>query len=51
VPSLDALAATTATADVDVELADQGTSRDFRLILEGDLGFPDGATALRASVR
>jgi hypothetical protein len=30
-----------------VELADQGTSRDFRLILCGDLCFPDGATALR----
>jgi hypothetical protein len=51
VPPLDSLAAPAATADVDVELADQGTSRDFRLILEGDLGFPDGATALRASVR
>ena len=50
-PPLDALAATTATADVDVELADQGTSRDFRLILCGDLRFPDGATTLRASVR
>jgi hypothetical protein len=36
---------------VDVELADQGTSRDFRLILGGDLGFPDGATALRARLR
>ena len=50
-PPLDAAAATTATADVDVELADQGTSRDFRLILCGNLCFPDGATALRASVR
>jgi hypothetical protein len=37
VPPLDAPAATTARADVDVELADQGTSRDFRLILRGDL--------------
>jgi WD40 repeat protein len=51
VPPLNALAATTATADVDIELADQGTSRDFRLILCGNLGFPDGATALRARVR
>ena len=50
-PPLNALAATTATADVDVELADQGTSRDFRLILYGNLCFPDGATALRARVR
>jgi hypothetical protein len=50
-PPLDAPAATTATADVDVELADQGTSRDLRLKLGGDLGLPDGATALRASVR
>src|ERR1019366_4676610 len=50
-PPLDALAATTATANVDVELADQGTSRDFCLILCGDLRFPDGATTLRASVR
>jgi hypothetical protein len=33
-----------------MELADQGTSRDLRLILRGHLGFPDGATALRASV-
>ena len=51
VPPLNALAATTATADVDVELADQGTSRDFRLILCGNLCFPDGATAPRARVR
>jgi hypothetical protein len=36
---------------VDIELADQGTSRDFCLILGGDLGFPDGAAALRTSVR
>ncbi len=36
---------------MDVELADQGTSRDFRLRLSGDLCFPDGATAVRASVR
>ena len=50
-PPLNALAATTATADVDVELADQGTSRDFRLILCGNLCFPDGATAPRARVR
>jgi hypothetical protein len=50
VPPLDAPAATTATADVDVELADQGTSRDFCLILCGNLCFVDGATALWASV-
>ena len=32
-PPLYALAAIAAPADVDVELADQGASRDFRLIL------------------
>jgi hypothetical protein len=36
---------------MDVELADQGTARDLRRILGSDLGFPDGAAALRASVR
>src|SRR5206468_3359898 len=51
VPPLHAPAATTATADVDVELADQGTSRDLGLILGGDLGLADGATALRANLR
>jgi hypothetical protein len=35
---------------VDVEPADQRTSRDFRLILCGDPCFPDGTTAPRASV-
>jgi len=51
VPPLDAPAAPTATADVDVEPADQGTSRDLRLILGGNLGFAEGATALRARLR
>ena len=51
VPPLDAPAATGATADVDVELADQGTPRDFGLILGGDSGLPDRATAMRASLR
>jgi hypothetical protein len=35
---------------MDVELADQGMSRDFRMILSGIPGFPDRATAPRASV-
>ena len=50
-PPLDAPAAATATADVDVEPADQGTSRDLRLILCGDPCFAEGATALRALLR
>ena len=51
VPPLDAPAATGATADVDVELADEGTARDLRLILWGHLSFPNRATAPRASLR
>jgi hypothetical protein len=51
VPPLDAPAATAATADVDVEPSDQGASRDLRLILGGDPGLPDGATAPGASLR
>jgi hypothetical protein len=51
VPPLDAPAATAATPDVDVEPSDQGASRDLRLILGGDPGLPDGATAPGASLR
>jgi hypothetical protein len=50
-PALDALAATTTTADVNVELADQGTAWDFGLVLSGDVRSMDLCAAVRASVR
>ena len=49
-PSLDTLATTTTTADVNVELTNQGTSRNFGLILWGDLGLHERVATVRASV-
>src|SRR5262249_38600675 len=47
---LDTLATATAAANVDVELADDGTARNLRLELLGNLELADGAAAVRASV-
>jgi hypothetical protein len=49
-PALDAGTAATTTADVDVELANQGTTRDFGLILGGNLCLPNRVATARASV-
>src|SRR5262245_7236729 len=49
-PPLDAPAAATTTADLNVELANQGASGDFRLILSGNLGLPNGTATMRTSV-
>src|SRR5207253_11065979 len=49
--SLNTSTATTATADMDVELADDGSARDFGLVLLGYLRLVEGATAVRASFR
>jgi hypothetical protein len=50
-PPLDAGGATAATADVDVEPADQGAAWDFGLVLNGDVRFMDLCAAVWASVR
>jgi hypothetical protein len=49
--ALDALAATTATADMDVELAEDGSAGDFGLVLPGHLCLADLRAAVRASIR
>jgi len=48
--SLDTLAAGTATADVDVELADDGAARDLGLELSVNLGLVDSSATVRASL-
>jgi hypothetical protein len=50
VASLDALAAITAAADVNIELTDDGSARDFGLVLLADRSFLNGAATMRASV-
>jgi hypothetical protein len=40
----------TALADVDVELAMDRLARDLDLVLLGDMGFVEGAAAVRADV-
>ena len=50
VPPLEAPVARGANADVDIELADQGTPRDLGLILGGDSGLADRASAMGASL-
>jgi hypothetical protein len=47
---VDAAAAATTAADVNVELADEGAAGYFGLILGGDLRFVDGVAAVRAGV-
>jgi hypothetical protein len=49
-PPLDAGSATTTTANVNVELTDEGAAWDLGLKLGGDLGLVDLCTAMRASV-
>jgi hypothetical protein len=48
--SLDAFAAATATADVDVELANDGAARDLGLELSIDPGLVDGPATVRAGL-
>jgi len=50
VASLNAPAAFTATTNVNVELPDDGTTRDLGLELRSDLRFVDVAAAMRANV-
>ena len=44
VPPLDASPTTTATADMDIEPADDGMTGDLRLVLGGHLGLADRPT-------
>jgi hypothetical protein len=48
---LNPAVALTAPADVDVELAVNGLARDLDLELLGDVGFVEGATAVRVGSR
>jgi hypothetical protein len=51
VTALDAFAAATAAAYVDVELADDRPPGDLGLVLRGNKGFADGAAAVWAGIR